>query len=268
MMVNTFLDNKILLIGDVHGRTNWQKVADTSKYDLTIFMGDYFDPYDVSLVDGMYDNFERIIKMKYENPEKVILLMGNHDLHYMYNEFGECSRYSTNTQYKYGKKLRELKEEGLMQLAYMIDNYLFIHAGASLMWLRNRIFRIEDENGNFKLFGTREEVAKYPLTDDEKSQLLERLNETKPLYLSFDSGPTWDIYGMWPGQTPVWIRPSGLIENSPEGIVQVIGHTQMKEKPQFVNERGTKFFMCDNGEYYTEIIDGEFIVKKYEEQDS
>ena len=264
IMIDTFSGNKILLIGDVHGRINWQSVADISKYDLIIFMGDYFDPYESSLKKGMYENFEKILEIKKENPNKVLLLIGNHDLHYMYGEFGMCSRFSITTKFKYGKKLRELRESGLMQMAYMIDNYLFVHAGVSMMWLRNRIFRIEDEKGKLKMFGTREEVAKYPLTDDERSQLLVQLNNVKAAYLDFDSGPMYDIYGMWPGQTPVWIRPSGLIENSPKGIVQVIGHTQMDEEPQFVDERGTKFFMCDNGNYYTEIIDGEFITKKYD----
>ena len=50
----------------------------------------------------MYDligGLERIILYHDEHPDKVVLLLGNHDLHYMYEDFHEyspCDRYSVH----------------------------------------------------------------------------------------------------------------------------------------------------------------------------
>ena len=41
---------KYILIGDIHGRTQWKKIVEKEKdADKFIFLGDYFDPYDWTL---------------------------------------------------------------------------------------------------------------------------------------------------------------------------------------------------------------------------
>lgn len=78
-----------LIIPDVHGRTFWRSAI--QKYpDLpTIFLGDYLDPYthyDGILPSEAFWEFQKILQYKKDNPERVTLLLGNHDVHY----FGAC----------------------------------------------------------------------------------------------------------------------------------------------------------------------------------
>lgn len=73
---------KYIFIGDIHGRTNWKQIVEKEKdTDKFIFFGDYFDPYDWTLTLGdLVNNFNDIVKFKLDNPDKVILLIGNHKL--------------------------------------------------------------------------------------------------------------------------------------------------------------------------------------------
>ena len=73
---------KYILIGDIHGRTSWKQIVEKEKdADKFIFFGDYFDPYDWTLtLDDLVNNFNDIVKFKLDNPDKVILLIGNHKL--------------------------------------------------------------------------------------------------------------------------------------------------------------------------------------------
>ena len=89
--------DKITIIGDIHGRTIWEKIVEKENdSDLFIFLGDYFDSYDNLTPGTEINNFKKILKFKNENPHKVILLLGNHDLHYIIDE--RWSRYSIYTQ--------------------------------------------------------------------------------------------------------------------------------------------------------------------------
>ena len=68
---------KYILIGDIHGRTNWKQIVEKEKdADKFIFFGDYFDPYDWSLsLNEIVNNFNDILEFKNKNPNKVILLI-------------------------------------------------------------------------------------------------------------------------------------------------------------------------------------------------
>ena len=73
----------ILVCGDIHGRRFWKKPCENIEdYDKVIFLGDYLDPYDfegITVIDAI-KNFEEIIEFKKNNVDKVILLLGNHDM--------------------------------------------------------------------------------------------------------------------------------------------------------------------------------------------
>ena len=77
--------NLILVIPDIHGRLFWlDKTKDISDYDKVIFLGDYLDPYkdeNITVKDAI-ENFKKIIQFKKDNLDKVVLLLGNHDLPY------------------------------------------------------------------------------------------------------------------------------------------------------------------------------------------
>ena len=81
---------KLLVIPDVHGLTNWhQQCVDAiiSRDTHIVFLGDYVDthnedinPYDILI------NLEDIIEFKKRYPQQVTLLLGNHDLAYVFSK--------------------------------------------------------------------------------------------------------------------------------------------------------------------------------------
>ena len=74
------------LIGDIHGRKIWQQLVREDA--VNVFLGDYLDPY---FKDGLksgiddWETLQGILAYKQQNPE-TILLLGNHDMHYVWDE--------------------------------------------------------------------------------------------------------------------------------------------------------------------------------------
>ena len=69
---------KVVIIGDVHGRDTWKKQVQEPA-DLYIFIGDYWDSFDIPF-EIQKENFIEILEFYKENPDKVVLLSGNHCL--------------------------------------------------------------------------------------------------------------------------------------------------------------------------------------------
>ena len=78
---------KVLVIPDIHGETFWKEPAQKyiDQVDRIVFLGDYVDPYEEEGIDGdaALGCFFDVLDLKAKNPEKVVLLLGNHDLHYL-----------------------------------------------------------------------------------------------------------------------------------------------------------------------------------------
>lgn len=128
--------SKILIVPDVHGRKFWHKAKEMiNSVDKVVFLGDYLDPYPwecISRLDTIKE-FEEIIKFKDDNPDKVVLLLGNHDCAYCFN-FGSASRYDYENEFEI-KNLFSTNI-GLFRLYFREGNYLFTHAGITRDWLR------------------------------------------------------------------------------------------------------------------------------------
>lgn len=130
------MQNKILIIPDVHGRTFWTKAIELiDTVDKVVFLGDYLDPYpheNITFNDAVL-NFGDILKFKQENEDKVVLLLGNHDMHYLNLEFMDCSRMN----YKRREEIHELYMlyAKWFSLTYVHENYLFSHSGVMEPWL-------------------------------------------------------------------------------------------------------------------------------------
>lgn len=128
--------SKILIIPDVHGRKFWHKAPEIiNSVDKVVFLGDYLDPYpceNISKLDAIRE-FKDIIEFKRSNPDKVILLLGNHDCAYCFN-FGSASRYD----YKNKVEIKSLfkKTMDIFRLYYKEGRYLFSHAGITNDWLK------------------------------------------------------------------------------------------------------------------------------------
>ena len=90
----------MIVIPDVHGRLFWKEAIAAAKEDeKIIFLGDYLDPYSYEFEEDplmaqfaetyetrsnhVLNNFKEIIEFKRQNPDRVVLLLGNHDFHYL-----------------------------------------------------------------------------------------------------------------------------------------------------------------------------------------
>ena len=89
---------KRIVIGDPHGRWGFVKqIYDKEQPEEVIILGDYFDSFDIDVYEQK-DNYENIVNLRKEhlkkNKGRFIMLIGNHDLHYMDEKFGRCSRWN------------------------------------------------------------------------------------------------------------------------------------------------------------------------------
>ena len=143
---------KILLLPDIHGRDFWKKPCeDISIYDKVIFLGDYFDPYNFEniSVQDCVDNFQEILRLKRENMEKVVLLLGNHDCPYFSDTYYKFSCFHCRHSSRFHQKIHELFNDNrdFFQLAYVIDDILFTHAGVDNGWW-TKVIKSQETNIN------------------------------------------------------------------------------------------------------------------------
>ena len=141
---------KLIAIGDLHGRNVWGKIAD-EEFDYFVFIGDYFDPYEDISIEEEIANFHQIIKFKKKFPEKVILLFGNHDFHYLKSTNQKYSRYNFDFHTLIDEVVELAMDEKLFQMCFQFEHYLFSHAGITKTWLKN--FGLQkDENLAFNCY--------------------------------------------------------------------------------------------------------------------
>lgn len=87
------MENSILIIPDIHGRTFWKKAktAILNGYEI-IFLGDYLDPYNFEGItnEETYKNFQEILEFKIKYKKQITLLLGNHDCEYFLKDIYPC----------------------------------------------------------------------------------------------------------------------------------------------------------------------------------
>lgn len=128
--------SKLLIVPDVHGRTFWKYATKhIDEYERVVFLGDYLDPYPrecISFEEAVM-NFREILEFKKGNWNKVILLLGNHDMHYYDLDFMDCSRLNYRRRIEMYKLYQAHAD--WFQLVYLQDGCLFSHAGVYKDWL-------------------------------------------------------------------------------------------------------------------------------------
>ena len=198
---------KTLLIGDIHGRTTWKGIIQKESPNRVVFFGDYFDSFDISGIDQIH-NFNQIIEFKETTDIEVIMLVGNHDHHYLH--IGETySGFQSALQHDIYFTLK--RNTKYLQVVYLFDNILCSHAGISPIWL--------DET--FGLW------SKSTMVDD-----VNELYNYQPKKFNF-SHKGFDPYGDSVEQGPLWIRPRSLMKSNKgddgfkKNFIQVFGHTPL-----------------------------------------
>jgi UDP-2,3-diacylglucosamine pyrophosphatase LpxH len=246
---------KTVIIGDVHGRDQWKQiVAQEKDADRFVFLGDYFDSFDISAVEQMH-NFKEIVEFKQTIGEEVIMLIGNHDYHY-FPEMGDSSTsgYQTLMAVVIKQLIGENREH--LQVAHRIGKFVFSHAGISSEWLDDTIIDWTEENMVDKI----NELFKYtPLSLDYRS-------------FKMFSATEWagaSGYGNETYQGPMWIRPKALMEANKKTlrnkIIQVVGHTYQNEIDKEGKATGGRYYFVDvqeTSQEYMIITDGQISFNK------
>lgn len=221
---------KYIVLGDTHGRTVWKDIVAAEDFDCLIFIGDYFDTHEDVSAEQQINNFLDIIEYKKTGGKEVVMLVGNHDYHYM--NVGE--NYS-GFQYWAASQITEVLMNNInhLQMCKVIGGIIFSHAGITNTFLSS--------------IGSPRENLETTLND---------LFTYKPLAFKFNGT---NIYGDDKTQSCIWVRPRSLANDSID-MVQIIGHTTQGEV--FVD--GNLFFidtLGTSGEYL-KIENGSIDIKK------
>ena len=210
----------LIIIPDVHGRSFWRKAVKARPSDEFIFLGDYLDPYtdegisESEAFKGLLD----IVDFQQRNPDRVTLLWGNHDLHYLYPEM-MGSRYDTNNAERNAHYFWD--HQSLFKMAYETTvgekRYLFSHAGVGRGWLDQSFTEMGDVDITAELFNT---LIGYP-------PFMEALGDVSPLR-----------GGDKPYGSMIWadVEEHLMEQNQYPDIVQVFGHS-MVGKPLNIEDR-------------------------------
>lgn len=240
---------KILVLGDIHGRLIWKDIIEKENPDKIIFLGDYVSTHeDISSIQQI-NNLEDILAYKENNPDKVILLRGNHDLQHLGYYWAECSGLDR-------KVLNHMSEENFKKRFLSLTQWIYVdkelrtifsHAGISVKWLK---LVSPDSDIDADIY--------HICSNPEPSEIF-----------GFTPDSPYDCYGNSVTQSLVWIRPQALCRCNISGWDQVIGHTPVTS--DVVNiKKATKenrnIWLCDalGLSKYLLIENGTFIPSSYE----
>jgi predicted phosphodiesterase len=226
---------KILILPDIHGRPFWKDAVEKhfDECDKIVFLGDYLDAYPNEEITRKQEknNFSEIISFKEKNADKVVLLLGNHDLHYIDKDFTRSTRYSSG--HAYSSRQMYLSHMSLFNIAHEETingrRYLFTHAGVMNSWYeRNKdligelnadsLNKLNGFKGGMRVLG---DVSKYRS------------------WLGYESGsPVWSDV-----KEKIDLKKSKIDNILPneDSIVkpfdfQIFGHTQLAKNPIETNE--------------------------------
>ena len=217
---------KTVVIRDIHGHDSWKQIiSDQHDADRFIFVGDYFDSFSIPGVIQMH-NFKEIIEFKETSDKEVVLLIGNHDFHYLPGvPYSNTSGYQTNIAFSIQALLDENKKH--LQMAYGFGDFVFSHAGISSVFMDN-------------VFG------KDGWSYDNIVSDINELFRYKPLSFLFDG---WEPHGDNLQQSCIWIRPFSLkranYKTLRKKIIQVVGHTVQTKIDIKGKSTGGRYYFID-----------------------
>ena len=234
---------KTVLIGDIHGRDCWKRIVEVEKADRYVFIGDYFDSFDIPGLMQMH-NFKELMLWSEQTKAECVFLIGNHD----YGYFEGCDGTRTSGyQFQLAPSIKMLVREWKhkLQMAYRFDDVLCTHAGVSTDFM-NGVFGRGGWNADNIVELLNEQWQYKPFTFD--------FDCVKPIKMSWV-----DPYGDNVEQSPIWIRPKSLMRSNKDElkkqIIQVVGHTGQQQ----IDIKG----MATGGRYYfidTLHTSGEYLI--------
>jgi len=202
---------KVLTIFDPHGQESYIPTdKEIEEVDKVVFGGDYWDSFTIHPITQI-KVFNQIIDIKKKYGDKIIILLGNHDIQYLYNDWVsklKCSGFSDDYFVRINVLMKHHAD--MYQNAWQYKDHLFTHAGVTTFItdaLNKRYPRVYKEvlNGNM--------------------QLAEMLNGTfmdELYYIGKINGGHDPFSGIF------WVRPGPLDKYQIEGYTQHVGHTHIE----------------------------------------
>lgn len=226
--LKTTSSTPLVIIPDLHGRSFWREAAAAFPEADFIFLGDYLDPYpeDQVSADAAFAELTAVVAFKRLNTDRVVLLWGNHDLHYVLPVL-QGSRFDAEN----AERNRQLFQSasGLFQLACERKiagrRFLFTHAGVGRGWV--------------------ERLSPGKAPEEITANWLNGLLTTAAAALyevSAERGGTHE-YG-----SPVWadLAEQQRSGNQLPGCVQVFGHSRKNAPVNWDN----RIYCLDCGDYF------------------
>ncbi len=215
----------MIIIPDIHGHQFWKEaVAKRREGEIVIFLGDYLDPHNFSETnithDRAFDNFMDIIEYKRANSDTCVLLLGNHELSYVFVEF---LAFPHDFRHHFRNRRFIIDNIHLFQLAYYTkqngNEYLFTHAGVHPKWIKQ----------NFKNFETPFEFYSYTLNIPLKrlKRKLNRMTSDGP-FLKKRGSCVW-LY------IKDWFDFGSNLEFG--NCFQIFGHTYLREAQPIITKQ-------------------------------
>lgn len=221
-----------IVIGDLHGRSVWGEIPNLLTYDQVIFIGDYFDAKEDISEEKQITNFFKVLDLKNNYPEKIVLLVGNHDYHYFPFSKSEFSGFSKKLYNSISEIFEKEYQNGLFEAAFLVDHFLISHAGVTKTWYAEHI-------GNPRGLS--------------HSQVVEAISskwKTRPESFDFDhrAGASPDGDNIF--QSPFIVRPNSIIQDGVPNCIQIVGHTQV----QNIKVMNENLILCDCLGFSREVL--------------
>lgn len=226
---------KILTIPDLHGKSVWNECCKhfINDVDKIIFLGDYVDDYWPTTDEQILTNLQEIIQFKKDNLEKVELLYGNHEQHYLYDYATHgCSGYRSSMYINLHILLDENKH--LFNTAYQINNFIWSHAGISSAWYK-RFLQIAPLDLEGNLACKINTVAK-----SSKEWIISEVGSIR--------GGLRDSVG-----GPLWADAQETTQYPLSNFIQIVGHTPHEKVTTFQGDDFT-YFYCDVFNKKSEVL--------------
>jgi len=192
----------VACIGDLHGVDRWKEALSLG-VDHFVFLGDYVDSFSIDN-QAIVDNLKAVIAFKKSNPDSVTLLLGNHDIQYIYYPRFRCSGFRIDML----KELQSIfkRDLSLFKVAHQMGDKLFVHGGLTNYWVRHHL-RVPPHNNSLA------DILNDMLQDSKALEELAIVGRCRGGRAK-TGGPFWCDFN------------EELIHDPFPNINQIVGHTQ------------------------------------------
>lgn len=233
---------KRIILGDMHGRFGLvHDIYHKEQPDEVILVGDYFDSFGLS-PEIQKLAFEDLIELRkyhmFLKKGRFIMLLGNHDLHYLPSFIGQYSGYNKRTAWFAADFIRNYMDKEWLSMIFVdeVNKTLYSHAGLTNTWFNKWC------NGS--------------------------LGNINTVTLKAFEFVGTDFFGNDVQNSPIWVRPEALSKDpykDNEGITwnQIYGHTRVGNVNHYiVNNADLYNIDCLPQEYIVETLENDILVNR------